>query len=106
MNRQLNKEFAHIDIYLLTAAATGLLLERMARATVEAARCTMTRTPTPNKKMHDGWTPTYSVYFHQQHAFQEILRHLSGQHGRERWRTEEQRKQGIRVYLKHWSDTL
>ena len=64
----------------------------------------MQRTPNHNKKMHDGWTPTYSVLFHQLNAFQEILRHLCGQHGRERWRTETQRKQGIALYLNRWTD--
>ena len=104
MNEGLVKQFLSINLDELDVTKTGLLLEKIARFTVQQVRCTMPKTPSRNKKMHDGWSPTYSVYFHQQHAFQEILRHLNGQHGRQRWRTEEQRKQGIRVYLKHWSD--
>jgi hypothetical protein len=105
MNEQLENKFANLDLGTLSALETGSLLENNTRYTVQQVRGTMSRTPSPNKKMHDGWTPTYSVYFHQLAVFQEILRHLGGQHGRERWRTETQRREGILVYLNRWIET-
>jgi hypothetical protein len=106
INDTLLKLYPQTELKELDVTETGFLLEQIVRTTVQAARINMPRTPCPNKKMHDGWTPTYSVYFHQLNAFKEIRRHLCGQHGRERWRTTTQRKEGIRIYLNKWTDTL
>jgi len=52
--------------------------------------------------MHEIWSPTYNVLFKQLTVFQETLRRLCGQHGRERWRTNTQKQQGILKFIKHW----
>ncbi len=57
-NEDLEIKFANLDLEPLSALETGSLLENITRYTVQKVRGTMSRTSSPNKKMHDGWTPT------------------------------------------------
>jgi len=93
------------DIKSMDATALSTLTENICRETVNQVRIGMKKQYKPNKNMHNGWSPTYSVLFRQLVAFQEILRHLSGQHGRHRWRTIHEQLQGITHYITNWLQT-
>ena len=56
--------------------------------------------------MKDGWSPKYCVLCDQHTSFLEIKRHLLGERGENRWRTEEDRIAGVRNILKEWLNSV
>ena len=94
------------DVERLTIEEVKQMTEDICTESVKYTRLGMKKQHKRNKIMKDGWSPKYCVLCDQHTCFLEIKRHLLGERGENRWRTEEDRITGIRNILKEWLNSV
>ena len=94
------------DVERLTIEEVKQITEDICTESVKYTRLGMKKQHKRNKLMKDGWSPKYCVLCDQHTCFLEIKRHLLGEKGENRWRTEDERIVGVRSILKGWLNSV